>query len=313
MAEPILTFDTMLEPIGSDLAARYELISADDPQAQARLSDFRVAITNGGLGMESAWIEKLPSLELIAVNGVGTDRIDLDLCASRSIHVATTLGVLTDDVADMAMGLVIASLRELGQGFDFVRSGQWAQGKRMKLARALKDKKFGIVGLGAIGQAIGQRAEAFKFDIGFWNRSEKSVDGWTAFGTPMALAEWADVLVVAVAATGETQGMIDKQVLNALGNDGFVVNIARGSVIDEAALLDALEAGTIAGAGLDVFLNEPQIDARFLKLDNVFLVPHQGSATVETRTGMAQTVKDNIDAFFAGKEPPTSITAKHFG
>jgi lactate dehydrogenase-like 2-hydroxyacid dehydrogenase len=313
MAEPILTFDTMIEPIGSDLAARYELISADDPRAQTRLSDFRVAITNGGLGMESAWIEKLPNLELIAVNGVGTDRIDLDLCASRSIHVATTLGVLTDDVADMAMGLVIASLRELGQGQAFVRSGDWAQGKKMKLARALKGKKFGIVGLGAIGQAIGQRAEAFKFDIGFWNRSEKSVDGWTAFGTPMALAEWADVLVVAVAATGETQGMIDKQVLAALGSDGFAVNIARGSVIDEAALLDALEAGTIAGAGLDVFLNEPRIDARFLKLDNVFLVPHQGSATVETRTGMARTVKDNIDAFFAGKEPPTSITAKHFG
>jgi|TARA_A100001391_G_scaffold111858_1_gene75114 lactate dehydrogenase-like 2-hydroxyacid dehydrogenase len=313
MAEPILTFDTMIEPIGSDLAARYELISADDPQAQTRLSDFRVAITNGGLGMERAWIEKLPNLELIAVNGVGTDRIDLDLCASRSIHVATTLGVLTDDVADMAMGLVIASLRELGQGQAFVRSGDWAQGKKMKLARALKGKKFGIVGLGAIGQAIGQRAEAFKFDIGFWNRSEKSVEGWRAFDTPVALAQWADVLVVAVAATAETQGMIDKQVLNALGNDGFVVNIARGSLIHEAALLDALEAGTIAGAGLDVFLNEPQIDARFLKLDNVFLVPHQGSATVETRTGMAQTVKDNIDAFFAGKVPPTSITAKHFG
>ncbi|MAN78448.1 MAG: dihydrofolate reductase [Rhizobiales bacterium] len=313
MAEPILTFDTMLEPIGSDLAARYELISADDPQALTRLSEFRAAITNGGLGMESEWIEKLPNLSLIAVNGVGTDRIDLDRCASRSIHVATTLGVLTDDVADMAMGLVIAALRELGQGLDFVRSGDWAQGKKMKLARSLAGKKLGIVGLGAIGQAIGERAQAFKFDIGFWNRSEKSVDGWRAFDTPVALAQWADVLVVAVAATPQTQAMIDKTVLDALGPDGFVVNIARGSVIEEGALLDALEAGAIAGAGLDVFLNEPQIDARFLDLDNVFLVPHQGSATVETRTGMAQTVKDNVDAFFAGKVPPTSITAKHFG
>lgn len=313
MAEPILTFDTMIEPIGSDLAERYELISADDPKAMERLSEFRVAMTNGGLGMESAWIEKLANLQLIAVNGVGTDRIDLDLCASRSIHVATTLGVLTDDVADMAMGLVIASMREFGQGQAFVRSGDWAQGKKMGLARALKGKKFGIVGLGAIGKAIGERAEAFKFDIGFWNRSEKSVDGWTAFGTPVALAQWADVLVVAVAATAETQEMIDKTVLDALGRDGFVVNIARGSVIDEGALLDALEAKAIAGAGLDVFLNEPQIDARFLALDNVFLIPHQGSATVETRTGMAQTVKDNIDAFFAGKVPPTSITASRFG
>lgn len=211
------------------------------------------------------------------------------------------------------MGLVIASLREFGQGQAFVRSGDWAAGKKMGLARALKDKKLGIVGLGAIGQAIGERAEAFKFDIGFWNRSEKSVDGWTAFETPVALAQWADVLVIAVAATGETQGMIDKEVLGALGREGFVVNIARGSVIDEAALLDALEAGTIAGAGLDVFLNEPQIDGRFLAFGNVFLMPHQGSATIETRTGMAQSVKDNIDAFFAGNVPPTSITAKHFG
>lgn len=313
MAEPILTFDTMIEPVGSELAERYELISADDPRALTRLSEFRAAITNGGLGMDSEWIEKLPNLALIAVNGVGTDRIDLDLCASRSIHVATTLGVLTDDVADMAMGLVIAAMREFGQGQAFVRSGNWAQGKKMGLARALKGKKLAIVGLGAIGQAIGERAAAFKFDIGFWNRSEKSVDGWTAFDTPVALAAWADVLVIAVAATAETHGMIDKQVLDALGPDGFVVNIARGSVIDEGALLDALEAKTIAGAGLDVFLNEPQIDERFVALDNVFLVPHQGSATVETRTGMARTVKDNIDAFFAGKEPPTSITAKRFG
>ncbi|WP_417584881.1 2-hydroxyacid dehydrogenase [Pelagibacterium sp.] len=312
MAEPILTFDTLLEPIGSELAAHYELISADDPRVQDRLADFRIAMTNGGLGMESAWIEKLPNLELIAVNGVGTDRIDLDLCASRSIHVATTLGVLTDDVADMAMGLVIAALRELGQGQDFVRSGQWAQGKKMKLARSLKGRKFGIVGLGAIGQAIGQRAEAFKFDIGFWNRSEKSVAGWTAFGSPAALATWADVIVVAVAATPQTQGIIDRDVIAALGSDGFVVNIARGSVIDEAALLDALEAKAIAGAGLDVFLNEPVIDKRFLNLDNVFVVPHQGSATIETRTRMAQTVKDNIDAYCAGEVPPTSVTAKHF-
>ncbi|MBN16503.1 MAG: dihydrofolate reductase [Pelagibacterium sp.] len=312
MAEPILTFDSLLEPIGSQLAAQYELVSADDPKAQERLSEFRVAMTNGGLGMESEWIEKLPNLELIAVNGVGTDRIDLDLCVSRSIHVATTLGVLADDVADMAVGLVIASMRAFGQGQAFVRSGDWAQGKKMGLARALKGKKLGVVGLGAIGRAIGERAEAFKFDIGFWNRSEKSVAGWSAFDTPAALAQWADVLVVAVAATAETQGMIDKEVLDGLGPNGFVVNIARGSVIDEATLLDALEAKSIAGAGLDVFLNEPNIDARFLALDNVFLIPHQGSATVETRTGMAQTVKDNIDAFYSGTVPPTSITASRF-
>ncbi|SDG18082.1 2-hydroxyacid dehydrogenase [Pelagibacterium luteolum] len=312
MAEPILTFDTLIEPIGSQMAERYELISADDAKAQERLGDFRVALTNGGLGIEAAWIEKLPKLELIAVNGVGTDQIDLDLCAARRIHVATTLGVLTDDVADMALGLTLAVLRDLGRGQDFVRSGEWAEGKTLPLGRSLKGKRIGIVGLGAIGRAIGERAQAFKMDIGFWNRSEKSVAGWTTFSTPVALAEWADVLVVAVAATGETQGLIDTSVLEALGRDGFVVNIARGSVIDEVALLDALEARSIAGAGLDVFLNEPRIDPRFAKLDNVFLVPHVGSATIETRTAMAQLVKDNVDAYLAGQEPPTSITAKHF-
>lgn len=313
MAEPILTFDTLIEPIGPDLAKRYDLIAADDPGAEERLADFRVAMTNGGRGIESEWIEKLPNLELIAVNGVGTDQIDLDLCVSRRIHVATTLGVLTDDVADTAMGLLLGAMRDLGNGERLVRSGGWARGGRLGLSRTLSGKKTGILGLGAIGQAIGERAQAFKMEIGFWNRSEKQAGGWQRFETPHDLARWADVLVVAVAATAETQGLVDKAVLDALGDEGFVVNIARGSVIEEAALLDALETGAIAGAGLDVFLNEPEIDARFTALENVFLAPHVGSATIETRTAMAQLVSDNIDAFFEGKGPLTSVTGKRFG
>src|SRR5690606_6741377 len=164
----------------------------------------------------------------------------------------------------------------------------------------------------AIGKAIGHRAEAFSMEVGFWSRSPKDIGSWTRHDSVLALAEWADVLAVAVAATPETIGLVDAEVLRALGPDGFIVNVARGSVIDEPALLDALERGAIAGAGLDVFLNEPRIDPRFLGLENVFLMPHQGSATVETRTAMAQTVADNLAAFFAGEEPPTSVTAARF-
>lgn len=312
MSQPILCFDTLLDPIGSELAAKYTLVSASDPKAEEMAAEFRAVITNGGLGVERSWIEKLPNLELIAVNGVGTDRIDLDYCVSRRIHVATTLGVLTDDVADTALALMLGALRNLARGHELVRSGRWGQGEKLPLARSVSGKKLGIVGLGSIGKAIGERAAAFRMEVGFWNRSAKSVPGWQRFETPRDLAQWADVLVVAVAATGETQAMIDKSVLEALGREGFLVNIARGSVVDEAALLDALESGAIAGAGLDVFLNEPSIDPRFSRLDTVFLAPHIGSATIETRTAMAQLVKDNIDAFFAGRAPLTSVTAERF-
>ncbi|WMT91574.1 2-hydroxyacid dehydrogenase [Pelagibacterium sp. H642] len=312
MIEPILAFDTLIEPIGSDLAGRYRLISAQDASAETMLTGFRAVLTNGALGVDRSWIERMPNLELIAVNGVGTDRIDLDLCAQRKIHVATTLGILTDDVADMAIGLMLAVLRDMGRGRDLVRSGEWARGGKLALSRSASGKKVGIVGLGAIGRAIAERAAAFKMEIGFWNRSEKSVPQWRAFPSPLELARWADVLIVAVAATASTEGLVDRAVIEALGNEGYLVNIARGSVIDENALIEALEARAIAGAGLDVFLGEPRIDERFLKLDNVFSVPHVGSATVETRTAMAELVRENIDAYFAGRQPPTSVTASRF-
>jgi len=312
MPEPILMFEPLLEPIQSRLEAQYQVYKVGDPAVDARAGDIRVVVSGGATGMGSEWFDRLPNLGLIALNGVGTDKVDLDRAASRRIHVTTTPGVLTADVADLGMALILSSLRLMGQGERLVRGGGWSAGASLPLARSLAGKRLGIVGLGAIGEAIGRRAGAFSMEVGFWSRSHKEVEGWTRQDSVLALADWADVLAVAVAATPETLGLVDAAVLRALGPDGFIVNVARGSVIDEPALLDALERRTIAGAGLDVFLNEPRIDPRFLALENVFLMPHQGSATVETRTAMAQTVADNVAAFLAGEEPPTSVTAARF-
>lgn len=312
MTETILMFEPLLDPLQARLEARYDIVWAKDAGGDTRYEGIRAVVSGGGTGLPDAWFDRLPDLGLIAINGVGTDKVDLDEAARRKIHVATTPNVLTDDVADLGIALTLAVLRSLREGENLVRDGRWAAGEKLPLSRSLKGKKFGIVGLGQIGQALGERAAAFRMEVGFWNRSPKTVAGWTSFASVKELAGWADILAIAVAATPQTDGLVDAAALVALGEEGVLVNVARGSVVDEAALLDALESRAIAGAGLDVFHNEPKIDPRFLALDTVFLAPHQGSATVETRTAMAELVWDNLDAFFAGRVPPTSLTADRF-
>lgn len=312
MTDTILMFEPLLDPLQEQLEGRYDIVWAKDADNISRYEQVRAVVSGGGTGFPNAWFDRLPNLGLIAINGVGTDKVDLKEATRRCIHVATTPDVLADDVADLGLALTLAVLRSLRQGDNVVRDGRWAAGEKLPLSRSLKGKKFGIVGLGQIGHALGERAAAFRMDIGFWNRSPKTVAGWASFASVKDLAGWADILAIAVAATPQTNGLIDGAVLAALGNTGVLVNVARGSVVDEVALLDALESGGIAGAGLDVFLNEPKIDPRFHALDTVFLTPHQGSATLETRTAMAELVWDNLDAFFAGRVPPTSLTADQF-
>lgn len=311
MTHEILLVEPMMPQIEEQLDAAYKvhrLYKADEkPAIEAALGAIRAVVTGGGAGLSNEWIERLPSLGLIAINGVGTDKVDLDFARSRNVHVSTTPGVLTDDVADTGIALMLAVLRHLPQGDRFVRNGEWAQRKAFPLGSSPKGKRVGILGLGQIGKAVAKRAEAFGMSVHYWNRSPVSGSNWTAHASPIELAHNSDVLVVCVAANAQTQNIVNADVLAALGSKGIIVNVARGSVINEDALLAALEKGTIAGAGLDVFVNEPAIRDEFLTAPNTVLMPHQGSATFETRIGMGELVLSNLKAYFAGDVPPTKV------
>ncbi|WP_212525133.1 2-hydroxyacid dehydrogenase [Actibacterium sp. MT2.3-13A] len=267
----------------------------EDQRRQIRALTFMGHHPLGGAEMDL-----LPNLGLIANFGVGYDAIDVAAATARGIKVTNTPDVLNDDVADLAVALLIAQGRQMLPAADWVSSGNWAARGNFGLARKVSGGRAGIVGLGRIGRAIANRLAAFDMEIHYTSRREKETPGWTYHADPVSLAEAVDYLIVALVGGPETENHVSKEVIAALGPRGIIVNISRGSTIDEAALLDALESGAIAGAGLDVFLNEPDIDPRFLKLDNVVLQPHQGSATVETRAAMGQLQRDNARAFLNG-------------
>ncbi|WP_108003638.1 2-hydroxyacid dehydrogenase [Mycoplana dimorpha] len=300
----------MMKLIEDRLDAAYTVHRLYDPASRAALEqalpNIRAVATGGGTGLSSEWMEKLPSLGVIAINGVGTDKVDLKLARSRNIDVTTTPGVLTDDVADLGIALLLAVLRHVVKGDSFVRDGKWGTDP-FPLGHSPKGKRVGILGLGQIGKAFGRRAEAFGMDVRYWNRSPITDVAWKSCASPLALAEDSDILVLAIAATAATENIVNAGILKALGQTGVLVNIARGSVVDEDALLAALNDGTIAGAGLDVFVNEPKIREEFFTAPNTVLMPHQASATVETRIAMGELVLANIAAHFAGEKPPTTV------
>ena len=245
-------------------------------------------------------MDAFPNLGLIANYGVGYDAIDTTAAVARGVAVTNTPDVLSDDVADLAVAMILSQSRRMRQAEEHVRSGDWAQKGEFPLNRKASGATAGILGLGRIGREIADRLAAFKMDIHYWSRSEKDTPGWSYHASPVSLAGAVDYLVVALVGGKDTEAMVSGAVLDALGRDGVVVNISRGSTIDEGALLDRLEDGRIAGAGLDVFIGEPNIDTRFLSLDNVVLQPHQGSGTHATRAAMGQLQRDNISAFLDG-------------
>jgi lactate dehydrogenase-like 2-hydroxyacid dehydrogenase len=224
----------------------------------------------------------------------------------RGIAVTHTPSVLNDDVADLALGLMLAVARRIPQADRFVRDGRWPAGP-MPLARKVSGSRLGIVGLGRIGQAIARRAEAFGMRIAYTARSEKPGLAYPYFPTPQALAAQVDFLIVITPGGAATRKLIDAQVLKALGPQGYLINVARGSVVDEQALIEALQDGGIAGAALDVFENEPDVPQALRSLDNVVLTPHTASATAQTRQAMANLVLDNLRAHFAGQPLPTPV------
>lgn len=293
------------------LAARCRLVrwfELDEAAQRAWLADnadgVRLVVTGGQLGCDNDLIRALPSLRLIAINGVGYDKVDVGFANGRGADVSTTPDVLTDDVADLAVGLVIGLLRGLPAADRFVRDGRWP-GWAFPLGRKVSGRRFGVVGLGRIGQAIAHRLSVFG-DVAYHGRTAKDVP-YRFEPELAALARASDILILACAATDATHNLIDADILTALGADGYLVNVARGSVVDEAALIKALDSGRIAGAALDVFVDEPVVPAALIDNDKTHLTPHIASATVETRIAMADLVLANVDALLAGRRPPTAL------
>ncbi|KAI4355633.1 hypothetical protein L6164_004384 [Bauhinia variegata] len=263
-------------------------------------NSIRAVVGNSNAGADAELIEALPKLEIVSSFSVGVDKIDVNKCKEKGIRVTYTPDVLTDEVADLAIGLILALLRGLCACDQFVRSGKWKQGSD-KLTTKFSGKTVGILGLGRIGVAVAKRAEGFNCSICYYSRTEKPESKYKYYSSVVELASNCDILVVACPLSKETHHIVNKEVMNALGPKGFLINIGRGMLVDEAELVSALLDGRLGGAGLDVFENEPHVPEELFGLENVVLLPHVGSATVETRTAMADLVLGNLEAYFLGK------------
>ncbi len=273
---------------------------------QTHAGEIRAIGTRGELGASADLMRRLPKLEIVACYGVGTDAIDLAYARAHNIRVTNTPDVLTNDVADLAVGLLLASARQIPSADTYVRDGSWAKGN-MHLVTRVSGKKVGIVGMGRIGAAVARRLAAFDCDIAYFARTSRPDTAYSFVPGLVELARRSEFLIVTLAGGDGTKGMIDASVLDALGPDGILVNVSRGSTVDEPALLDALANHRIKAAGLDVFWNEPNIDARFKSLENVVLQPHHGSGTTETRRAMGHLVRDNLKAHFSGAKLITPV------
>lgn len=308
----ILMTGPMMSLIQSGLESRFTVHRLGGmPDRDAHLREVGEAVrgiaTSGGHGpVDAALMDRLPNLEIVANFGVGYDSVDVAEAARRGIMVTNTPDVLTDEVADLAVGLVIATVRRLPQADRYLREGRWLE-RPFPLTATLRGRRIGIVGLGRIGRAIARRLEAFGLEIAYHGRSEQPDVAYAYHPTPEALAGAVDILILVTPGGPETRRMVDAAVLRALGPDGILVNVARGSVVDEAALVEALRDGVIAGAGLDVFEDEPRVPAELVAMDNVVLLPHVGSASVHTRDAMGQLVVDNLAAWFGGRGPLTPV------
>lgn len=260
-------------------------------------ASIRVAVCSGPSGVGAELMERLTSLEAIVNFGAGYDSTDVAQAAERGISISNTPDVLTDCVADIALGLYLDLLRSLSAADRFVRSEAWASGHRFPLATRASRKRVGILGLGRIGAAIALRLEAFGCEIHYHNRSPVLDSPYKYHGSAASLAEATDVLIVAASASPASAGMVDAHVLEKIGPKGFLINVGRGSLVNERALVAALENGLIAGAGLDVFASEPHVPKELLDMDRVVLLPHLGSATHETRIDMAALTLANLRSY----------------
>ena len=319
MAPEILMPARMLPSVIAALRDRFVLHCPwehDDPDAfiatvAPRVRGLAASTLAGRIGAD--WFDRLPALEIVANFGVGYDNVDADTAAARGIVVTNTPGVLDEEVADLTVGLLLATLRRIPQADRHVREGRWPAGP-FPLSPSLRGRRIGILGLGAIGKAVARRLEAFGVPIAYSGRTRQPGVAYPHHPTPVELAAAVDVLIVIVPGGAATRHLVDADVLAALGADGVLVNVSRGSVVDEDAMIAALQTGTILTAGLDVYAHEPNVPEALIAMPNVVLLPHIGSGSERTRGAMGQLVVNNLIAWFAHGRPisPVPETAARF-
>jgi lactate dehydrogenase-like 2-hydroxyacid dehydrogenase len=256
--------------------------------------------------VDATLLDRLPNVEIVSSFGVGYDNVDAAEAARRSIVVTNTPGVLDDEVADLTLGLLLATLRKIPQADRYLREGKWLEAS-FPLSATLRERKVGIVGLGRIGKAIAKRLSGFDVSIAYHGRTQQDDVAYSYYPTVTGLAEACDVLIVITPGGASTRHLINAEVLKALGPNGVLINVARGTVVDEEALIDALKSGTILSAGLDVYEDEPRVPQELIDLEHVVLLPHIASASVHTRNAMGKLVADNLIAWFDGKGPLTPV------
>ena len=276
---------------------------------KAHGSKIRGIATRGELGADKAMIEACPNLEIISVYGVGYDAVDLETAHARNIHVTNTPDVLTKDVADLGVAMMMVQSRGMIGAESWVKSGNWQNRGLYPLQNRVHGKRVGILGLGRIGYEVGKRVAGFDMEIAYSDVEAKPfAPDWEFVVDPVALAERSDFFFVTLAASAATRHIVGKSVIEAVGPTGMIINISRAANIDEDALLDGLENGKLGSAALDVFEGEPAINPRFLELENVLLQPHHASGTYETRQAMGKLMRDNLEAHFSGKPLLTPVT-----
>ena len=291
---------------------RFELLrlwEAADPDAvlAARGPDVLAIATGGQRRVDGPLLDRLPNVQIVANFGVGYDSVDVHAANERGVVVTNTPGVLDDEVTDTAMGLLLMTVRELNRAEQYLRAGKWsAEGPYPLTKSTMAGRRVGILGLGRIGEEIARRAEIFGMTVGYHNRNQKDVP-YRYYPTLLEMARDVDTLVVVVPGGAATHHLVDAEVLEALGPDGVLVNVGRGTVVDEAALIEALRTGTIQAAGLDVYENEPNVPQELIDLENTVLLPHVGSASEPTRRAMGQLVVDNLENWFEMGKPLTPV------
>jgi len=318
MSKPnVLLIGALYGPTMAQLDAAYTVHryweAADKPALLKQIAESCEAVaTSGGHGIKAEVVKALPKLKVVASFGVGYDSVDTAACKAAGVRVTNTPDVLTDCVADTTWALILSTVRRTVFNDRFVREGKWLKGNA-PLTDKVWGEKMGIIGLGRIGKAIAKRGEGFGMQVAYHGRSKQAGVSYPYFATPAELARNVKILVIVTPGGKETDKLVNAEVIEALGTKGYLINISRGSTVDEDALVKALVAGKLGGAGLDVFVNEPKVPEELLKLDNVVLQPHVGSGTHHTRAAMGQLVVDNLAAYFAGKplltEVPETLSA----
>lgn len=308
MRPVVLVAQPHLAPLLVALAADYDVLPLWEETGRARLSDAQALVTAGEFRLDPALLAAMPRLGLIACFTVGYDGVDLGWARSRGVAVTHAGDANAEDVADHAIGLILAHRRQIVSGDRQLRAGGWVAGAKT-ITRSLGEARLGIVGMGAIGIAIARRAEAMRMQVQWWGPRPKPALGWSRADSLAALARASDILVVAAKADETNRGLIDADIMAALGPDGLLVNVARGQLVDEAALIAALKDGQLGGAALDVFAQEPTDAGRWADVPNTLLTPHTAGATDAAVAQMLAMLRANLNAYFAGEALPSPVPA----